>query len=321
MAWPVDAPLTSFISNVTTITASFMNAIQAPIYGLVGGSKSIKKAAIDGVGDNDSSAIPAGQFYIDGKAAEATASVKMSDIVTAYNVRVEGSGASAKVRLVQTTTGWERWTNCYYVAGGGNNWARDTAGTTATREVLLSGVLSIYYYTAPPATWPTSDWTARQSLGTTTSGDVTAARNVEALAGNVIATGDPASDQARVKGKQFVSTASLATAGAGLVVAGVGQAAAPANANVVLAGTDLGGTITVTTGAGVIAGIVATITYTKAFPNGSVVTLTPRDAATAALALPAFTTAGATIWTLNTTGAGALANPGVYVWNYSVSGY
>lgn len=187
MAWPINARYQTFVANVTTITAAFLNDIQDRIYHLIGGTRSILKAGIDGVGNQDSSAVPTGTLQIEGKSAEATPSLKFSDTVTAYNVRIEGTGASVKSRMVQTTTGWELWTNCYYVAGGGDNWARDTAGTAATRVVMLSGTMSVYYYDTPPATWATAAWATRQSLGTTITGDVTAAQDVNALAGKVSA--------------------------------------------------------------------------------------------------------------------------------------
>lgn len=320
-------PYDTYIDDSTpSPNAEFLNDwLQEGIIGDIAGTLTKRSVGIDGTGDADATTVPSGTIAITGKAAETTAAIKFLDATSApgvgvgYNLRFETpSNGVGKVRLYEIRGGWVETINAAWAGTVGAEWARDV-NAAATMRVMTGGTMVLYTYAAPPATWVPGAWTG--AMSTDTAGNLYGGVNVEAANGNVVANGDPASNQGRVKGKQFVSTASLATAGAGLVVAGVGQAAAPANANVVLAGTDLGGTITVTTGAGVIAGIVATITYTKAFPNGSVVTLTPRDAATAALALPAFTTAGATIWTLNTTGAGALANPGVYVWNYSVSGY
>lgn len=51
MAWPVNARYQTFIATTTTITAAFMNAVQDAVYRLVGGSRSVAKVLVDGVGD------------------------------------------------------------------------------------------------------------------------------------------------------------------------------------------------------------------------------------------------------------------------------
>lgn len=56
MAWPVDAKHTTFVANVTTVTAAFLNEIQDRITHIFGGSRTLKKLSVDGAGDVASAA-------------------------------------------------------------------------------------------------------------------------------------------------------------------------------------------------------------------------------------------------------------------------
>ncbi len=63
MSWPLNARYRDFVANVTTITYDSLNAIQDSIYGVIGGSKSIKSLWIDSVG-NVASAVASGALRV-----------------------------------------------------------------------------------------------------------------------------------------------------------------------------------------------------------------------------------------------------------------
>lgn len=65
MAWPIDARFQTFVANVTTITAGFMNEIQDKVYGLIGGSRTVRKLSIDGTGDQ-ANGLGNGTLYVSG---------------------------------------------------------------------------------------------------------------------------------------------------------------------------------------------------------------------------------------------------------------
>jgi hypothetical protein len=102
------------------------------------------------------------------------------------------------------------------------------------------------------------------------------------------------------------------------------------NVTVAIAGTNTDGRITITPGATSTANAtVATITYSAVFagtafqyPNGSVITLTPANAAAAALSgnLQVYASGNTTSFTI-TGGSTTLVNGTAYIWNYHVGGY
>jgi hypothetical protein len=97
-----------------------------------------------------------------------------------------------------------------------------------------------------------------------------------------------------------------------------------------IVGTNTDGRITITpTGTTAASATLATVTYsavlagiTFQYPNGSVVTLTPGNAATAALttATQVYTNGSATTFTI-TNGTTGLTSGTTYIWNYRVGGY
>lgn len=115
----------------------------------------------------------------------------------------------------------------------------------------------------------------------------------------------------------------LAGGTAPTIAAGTGAGTSP-TVSVISGSQDLAGQVSVTAGVTpATASTVVTITYNRAFPTGSWVTLTPANAATALLSgvnmvfCPA---GGTTTWTI-TSGSTALVATTVYLWNYSICGY
>lgn len=91
-----------------------------------------------------------------------------------------------------------------------------------------------------------------------------------------------------------------------------------------ISGANNGGVISVTTGASPTGtnAVVATVTYTNPFPNGSSVVLYPANAATALLSgVTMVYAAGSTTTFIITSGTTALSALTAYSWNYVVVGY
>lgn len=91
-----------------------------------------------------------------------------------------------------------------------------------------------------------------------------------------------------------------------------------------IAGANSGGVISVMTGATPTGSnaVIATVTYTNPFPNGSAIVLYPANAATALLSGTSMVyTTGATTNFVITSGSIALTGLTAYSWNYQVIGY
>ena len=65
MAWPL-TPITTFLGNVTVITASFLNTLQAGVNAIVRGTTTLKSLQVDGTGGENPTALP-GQLAVSGK--------------------------------------------------------------------------------------------------------------------------------------------------------------------------------------------------------------------------------------------------------------
>lgn len=103
------------------------------------------------------------------------------------------------------------------------------------------------------------------------------------------------------------------------IAGGTGAGSSP---TITIAGVNSGGLISVTTGATpATSGVIATVTYSAAFPNGSYVVLYPANAATALLSGTSmvFTTGSTSTFTI-TAGTVALTTLTAYAWNYQVVG-
>lgn len=115
-------------------------------------------------------------------------------------------------------------------------------------------------------------------------------------------------------------TALNGTSGTPSIAAGAGAGTSP---SVSVSGTNIGGLVTVTTGAiGVTTGIVATITYNSfTFSNDSYPILYPANAATALLSGTTMVyCTGTTNTFVITSGAAALTPATTYLWNFAVTG-
>lgn len=112
----------------------------------------------------------------------------------------------------------------------------------------------------------------------------------------------------------------------------IGKSSLPSNAagtgagtgpTVTIAGTDIGGTVTVLTGSSPTAsGIIVTVTYAaSAYPTGSYPVLYPANASAASLTgTSQITASGTTTTFVITAGSAALAASTTYVWNYQIIG-
>jgi hypothetical protein len=155
----------------------------------------------------------------------------------------------------------------------------------------------------------------------TNAGSMTAATGaITATAGNVSAEGDPASDQARLKGKQFVMNGSTPTGSVGDAVNGAGV-----DGSVTIVGNDVRGYIEVVTGAavGVAGEVITVVDFNKDYPGTPFPVISAGNIAAATLASQphvAATTANFTLTlgaTALTAGGGA---GGTYIWTYHIIG-
>lgn len=154
----------------------------------------------------------------------------------------------------------------------------------------------------------------------TLSGALTAAGNITATAGKIVANGDPASDQGRVYARQFVSTAGSAPTVVAANKAGADNGGGDGAG--VVTGTDTAGLITVTTGAATGNGEICRITFNKAFPTAPVVTLTPTNSITSDLGWEPNVLATTTYFAISSgSGAKKLTGGAIsYGWSYHVIG-
>jgi hypothetical protein len=158
------------------------------------------------------------------------------------------------------------------------------------------------------------------------TGDVIAVSGkIKTMAGNVVADGDPASDQGRVKGLQFVMTGSAPTANA-TSNPGADNAVGDATETVVANSNDVRGRITVTTGAATTNGVICRVTFNKAYPSTDYeVTLQPTNTATSNLPwVPHISTKNVAYFEFSSGGAGPpdnkLNTAETYGWAYHVIG-
>ena len=216
MAWPITARLTDYIANVTTITAVTLNAIQDAVWRLIGGYRSIVKMTVDGTGDVDVSANPAGQLRIGGAASDTTARLKFTDVpVDFITISESPATGGAFVRTFAGTNGAAnvvaRTVNAKWT---GTQWDRDVAGD-ATLE-FISGAATwqvMYYAAAGGAPWNTAAWVVLVNVAS--PGLLTAATGVTATAGNITAaaaTGDVIAGRALEAQTTISATATPTTA-------------------------------------------------------------------------------------------------------------
>jgi hypothetical protein len=155
------------------------------------------------------------------------------------------------------------------------------------------------------------------------TGDVIAVSGkIKTMAGNVVADGDPASDQGRVKGLQFVMTGSAPTIDA-TGQPGSDNSVGDGSGTVVANSNDVRGRITVTTGAATATGVICRVTFNKAYPSTDYeVALTPTNAqATNFGTLPYVSTKDAAYFEISSGSAVLTAGGGTaYGWAYHVIG-
>jgi len=220
------------------------------------------------------------------------------------------------------------------------NWARDVAGESSRYEFTDQG-FGLYGYAAGSASpWADGSWgyvtpgsydmvavgngnmTLRGDL-TLTAGDAAlTAGNVTLTAGNVEAGGDPASNQARLKGKQFIMAGSAPTAEA-TSKPGADNSVGDATEAVVANSNDVRGRFTVSTGAATTNGVICRVTFNKEYPSTDYeVTLQSTNQEASDLGwVPCITTKNVGYFELSSgTGANKLAAGTTYGWAYHVIG-
>lgn len=188
MAWPVSARYQDFIAKTTRISAAFLNAIQDAIIGAVGGSKSLKRVTVDGVGNQSppsslgdltpamlvSEAVSANGFVLE---------AEYNDTLGAGHgqcriYRTGGAGFGAAPNFFQVT-------NAYWVDAT-QLWHQEDAALPSSLVIFgrvpilsIATDLTVFTVGSGAGTWSTAGWGA---------GDV-GANNVYA-SGDVSATGD-----------------------------------------------------------------------------------------------------------------------------------
>jgi len=110
MAWPINARFLSLTANVTRITAALLNAIQDAIYGIIGGSKSVKSLYADGTGDQASALAPGEIYASAGIFGNTTITATTKSVVnTARSSVTTGSGQSLALGETYKDTACFAW--------------------------------------------------------------------------------------------------------------------------------------------------------------------------------------------------------------------
>lgn len=319
MAFPVNARYEVRVAGTTTVKAAWANAVDDALIGIYGGGKSVVGVTIDGTGNQ---AVTPGALTVSHAITNWQIVAKFDDTLggSAAQRRLYMGGTAATESLFCITV--NAWWN-----GTTSRWVADEAGLASSRAMFgadaSSGVLNLYWKVAGAAPWTDVSWTAVSVQGNAglqqLLGNITAAAGyIQASAGNVIAAGDPASDQARVKGKQFVAQGSTPTISATSQTGtdnGVGDGTGG------ITGTDTAGRLTVSTGAATGNGDIAVVTFNKAFANAPVVVISPTSADTSNLGWTPYVSSTTTTFKITSgTGAIKLGAGKSFGWNYHVIG-
>lgn len=314
MAWPVTARLIDYIANVTPITAAQLNSFQDRIWKLIGGSRSVLKIRVDGTGDVDASADIAGSANLNSAAGDTNPAIVTTAAVTTRKEIWRFKVGTYHAVILKEDDRWMLTVNAYW---DGAAW-QYVSGAAASRFVIHRGNAGTpmlrFDYFAGATGWADGAWVGQ--LLYTRATDFISAVTIRTTAGNISAEGDPASDQARLKGKQFVTAGAIGTGTKGVAMNNGGG-----DGSVVVSGNDIKGRLVVTTGAAVAAsGVMTVVSFGKAYPNAPEVIITPSNSFSADLATQPYVSASTISDFTITVSATALTPATVYGWNFHIIG-
>lgn len=234
------------------------------------------------------------------------------------------SGVASRIYITPSSV--EITVNANWSEGSGL-WTPDNAGSTATKISFASGQWNFYEHTAA-ANWNDAGWsTAKFALSgsgelTTLAAITATVLDITALAGNIVAAGDPASDQARLRGKQIISAAGAAPTFTATGKPGCDNSVGDGSGSISAGSTDVVGIVGVTPGAATTNGVMIRVAFDKAYPAAPIVVLTPNNDAAVDLGWVPQVGSTTTYFEI-ASGTGAKKLPGgggLHRWNYHVIG-
>lgn len=244
------------------------------------------------------------------------------NLLVSGSLNVNGSSATAGPALTidgNVSSTFSANTKGFWInLKGGNTYTEGSSGT-------LSSAGSVFFGTETWSAGAATTYLTGATLsigGPPTAGSnvtITSPYSLFIFSGNMFTGGNILTGQ----GQTISTTHILGNNSGGTPISISAGAGAGTSPTVSVSGTDMAGTVTVTSGTAPTGSnaTIVTLTYGFAFPSSSSVTLTPANAATAALSgISMIYAVGSTTNFVIASGTTALSGATTYKWNYQVGG-